>query len=184
MKGKFNKIVFIVLCVFLLVGCDKTQTAIMDGKEYVFDKEFKEFYATYKMPNDFRLLETGNQYEDNNNKVFELYDKEANVLYRVSVKKVSLGLSTQPMKDDAKAIEDNKNNTITDAKNETYNNINWAVVKYKTTTDDFGKNTIVDTYYGLYSDAGINMYYKIEFMGTEESSEFEQAFLNSFKMNN
>ena len=173
MKNKFGKIIFLVLSIFLLVGCNKTYKITYNGVEYVFDQKHDEYYATYYVPSQLRLMETGNQSEDANNKVYELFDSENYVIYRLVVKKVSLSASTDPMKIDIQSIEDNKSNTMIDAKD----------VKYKTNTEDFGKNTFINTYYGIYSKDGINAYYKIEFIGSEEIAEFEDAFMNSFIMN-
>ena len=179
MKSKCLKLFVISFCILILCSCGKPKDVTVGGIILSFDKEFEDYYAKYSMPSKFMLTNDKNEV---NNKIFSLYDSNNDLICQVNIYQKSLNISTTPMKEDAKAIEDNKNNTITDGRNEKVNGTNWAIVEYKTNTEDFGENTIIHTYYGLYENMGVNMYYKIEFIGSEEYKDFESEFLKGFKM--
>ena len=180
MKSKFFKVLVISFLVIVLCSCGKPEDVTIGGTILSFDKEYKDYYGTYLMPSKF-MLTNGS---DVNDKVFSLYDSNNDIIYKVNIYQKSLNISTTPMEEDAQAIEDNKNNTITDGRNEEVNNVKWAIVEYKTNTEDFGKDTIIHTYYALYDNMGVRMYYKIEFISLNASKEFETEFLKGFKMNN
>ncbi len=180
MKSKFFKVLVISFLVIVLCSCGKPEDVTIGGTILSFDKEYKDYYGTYLMPSKF-MLTNGS---DVNDKVFSLYDSNNDIIYKVNIYQKSLNISTTPMEEDAQAIEDNKNNTITDGRNEEVNNIKWAIVEYKTNTEDFGKDTIIHTYYALYDNMGVRMYYKIEFISLNANKEFETEFLKGFKMNN
>lgn len=180
MKNKLFKFFVISFLVMILCSCGKSKDITIGNNLLSFDKEFKDYYATYSMPSKF-MLTNG---DDVNDKVFSLYDSNNDIIYKVNIYQKSLNVNTSPMEEDAKAIEDNKNNTITDGRNEVVNKTKWAIVEYKTNTEDFGKDTIIHTYYALYDNMGVKMYYKIEFISSTEYRDFENEFLKGFKMSN
>ena len=166
----------LILSIVLLSGCGYK----FDGKKINLDKEYKDNYITYKYPSTFKEKDNKEQYGDKV-KVYEYY-KDDKLSFILKVEEYSLGLSMSKMEEDAKKIEDDKEN-----KNLEQNTIKVngkAMVKYSfKRKDEFGDNTLYYVYYGGYSYMGVREYIKISLINIEGRKKKKKAFLSSFKIN-
>lgn len=175
-----KKIVLSIIAILLiLTGCGNSPVVI-NGKELIFDKVFKDNYITYNYPSTFN--ESEDPYFGKDRKTYELNDENNKTIFRLKVEQYSLILSFGPMEEDAKKIENDKNNKNLNREVIKVNGKN--LVKYSfNKADEFGDNTLYYVYYGGYSYMGVNEYIKITMMNIEGKEDFEKAFLASFKIN-
>ena len=179
-----KKILFSLLIISLLIitGCGK-QSGKINGKEIALDKQYKDRYITYKYPSLFKEKEEESIYAYPLQKKMEYeYYENDKLTFILKVEELDAGISFLPMNEDKEKLDEDK--TIKNLKQETVKSNGKNLVKFTFNKDDeFGTDTTYHLYYGGYSYAGINEFFKVYFINTEGNEDFEKAFISSFKIN-
>lgn len=156
MKKKI--LVGIALC-FLLTGCGQFT---IHGKNIVLDQTVDFRHVTYQTSTNFDYGSDGEY------RYYNLYDKDQNVLYSVTIEK-----KKGTYKEDLNKVKKNKKNKNIKTEDFSKNKVQWTKVSYKV------EDMVHHLYYATYDK---DEYYRVEFINVIDSTEkFEDTFISKMK---